>query len=494
MRFDDNPFTLSPGRVGALPAVRRPGWNAQRAVFAPVLLASACVQVLCHPFVRRWLLALMILDIPLQCGTHLGFRPDAALRGAIEGFDLSITSLALCGLYVGWIFTARTRNEKLQFSVHWPIAAYTVIVAASWWVATDGTLSLFQVFLLAQMLLFYIYVSGNVHSRQEIAWIVWFLLAGAAVESLLVLALAMTGHELAFLRIVGIKTSVYLPGPAGGFTRPGGTVGSPNYTSAYLGMLMTLAVCVWQTQALRRYRRLAILVVFLAAIALACTFSRGGWIGVALSLTILGVARWHRGGFSRKAAAASMAALVLAAAFLFVPNPISTRVMGDDEGSAHSRIPLMHLALRVIEANPLLGVGANNFGTVMNDYAGSEFRREWIYTVHNQFLLVCAETGIIGLMAYLWILLSVIRNGWRLWKIGDEVLSPLALGLTAAVIGLISHMLVDIFSARPITELVWLFAALLAVMEAIVQRERPDALGRSQTMTSRTDKRLTRTH
>jgi O-antigen ligase len=472
MLSDDYPLTLPPGRAGALQPIRRPPQNAQTVLFAPVLLASALIQVLCHPLVRRWLLAFMILDIPLECGTHLGFRPDAAVLGAIEGFDLSVTSLALGGLWIGWIFSARARNEKLRFSVHWPIVAYTLIVAASWFVATDGTLSLFQVFLLAQMLLFYIYVSSNVHSREEIAWIFWLLLAGAAVESLVVLAMAVTGDDFSFLRIFGMKTQIDLPGPTGGFTRPGGTVGSPNYTSAYLGMLMTLAVCVWQMQVLRRWRRLAIFVFFLAAMALACTFSRGGWIAVVLSLAILGGSRWHRGGLSRKTAAASVAGLVLAAAFLLVPNPISARALGDDEGSAHSRVPLMHLAFRVIEANPLLGVGANNFGAVMNDYAGSEFRHEWIYTVHNQFLLVCAETGIIGLVAYLWVLLSVIRNGWRLWKVGDEMFSPLALSMIAAVCGLMSHMFVDIFSGRAVVQLVWLFAALLAAMGAILARER----------------------
>jgi O-antigen ligase len=108
----------------------------------------------------------------------------------------------------------------------------------------------------------------------------------------------------------------------------------------------------------------------------------------------------------------------------------------------------------------------------MNDYAGSEFRHEWIYTVHNQFLLVCAETGVIGLMAYLWIMLNVIRRGWRLWKVGDELFSPLALGMLAALCGLMSHMFVDIFSGRAVVQMVWLFAALLTAMEAILARER----------------------
>lgn len=472
MRSGDNSFTLSPGRTDALSPARSLAWISDIVLFAPVMLATAFIQALCRPMVRRWLLAVMILDIPLQCGTHLAFRPDAALLGAIEGFDVSITLIALAGLWIGWIFSARAANEKIHICIHWPIVAYTIIATASWFAATDGTLALFQIFLLAQMLLFYIYVSSNVQFRKEIAGIVWLLLAGAAIESLLVLAMAMTGSDFAILRHVGIKTSMDTPGPGGGITRPGGSAGSPNYTSAYLGMMMTLAVCVWQTEALRRWRSLAAVVFLFGAAALACTFSRGGWIAVALSLAILGVARWKRSGLTRKTAAAFVAGLILAALFLFVPNPISARALGDDEGSAHSRIPLMHLAMRVIEANPLLGVGANNFGTVMNEYAGSEFRQEWIYTVHNQFLLVCAETGVFGLVAYLWILLSMIRQGWRVWKFGDELFSTLALCIVASVCGLMSHMLVDIFSGRAIVQLVWLFAALLTAMEGIVARER----------------------
>ena len=481
MPSDQYPFAISAGQAGTL-RPRRPAWSAQTLLIAPVLLASALIQVLCRPLVRRWLLAVMILDIPLECGTHLGFRPDAAVLGAIEGFDLSLTSLALAGLWVGWLFSARARNEKLQFSVHWPIVAYTLVAAASWFVATDGTLSLFQIFLLAQMLLFYVYVSSNVHFRREVAGIVWLLLIGAALESVLVIAMALTGYDFVVLRHIGIKAQMVLPGPKGGFTRPGGSVGSPNYTSAYFGILMTLAVCVWQSEALRRWRGLAMLVFILAAVALACTYSRGGWIAVVLSLAILGVSRWKQGGLSRKTAATCIAGLVLAAAFLFVPNPISARALGDDEGSAHSRIPLMHLAFRVIEANPVIGVGANNFGTVMNDYAGSEFRHEWIYTVHNQFLLVCAETGVIGLMAYLWIMLNVIRRGWRLWRVGDELFSPLALGMLAALCGLMSHMFVDIFSGRAVVQMVWLFAALLTAMEAILARERRTTIPGPQPM------------
>jgi O-antigen ligase len=131
----------------------------------------------------------------------------------------------------------------------------------------------------------------------------------------------------------------------------------------------------------------------------------------------------------------------------------------------------MHLAYRIISANPILGVGANNFAMVMGHYAGSEFRHEWIYTVHNQFLLVSSESGVIGLAAYLWIYFNLIGRGWRIWQTSDDMLAPFALGIVAGICGLLSHMLVDIFSDAPLIQLVWLFAALIGICELIGQRE-----------------------
>jgi O-antigen ligase len=472
MEYSTRPLTVPRTAIPAANAGTAPLRNVLQTFFwSPVLLLSAVVHLLCQPLTQKCLLGLMILDLPLEWGAHLDYRPDAELFGAIEGFDFSITTVALCGLYIGWFFTARTANRWPRISWTWPIAAYTLVVMASWFVASDPQLSQFEIFLLVEMLLFYIYVAGNIDSREEIVYILYLLLAGGILESLYMLTIAAAGHQFSFVRSLGIKTLIDLPRAAGDFTRQGGTVGSPNYTSAYLGMLISLALSVRQMRVPSRLRRLTIPALILAALALATTFSRGGWIGVVLSVAVLGGANWLRGGVSRGSAFTAAAAVSLVLLCLFIPNPVSRRLSEDDNGSAHSRVPLMHLAYRVIAANPVLGVGANNFAAVMNDYAGSEFRHEWIYTVHNEFLLVCSETGLIGLVAYLWIYFSVIRKGWRIWKTGDEMFAPLALGFVAAICGLLSHMFVDLFSGRAIFELVWLFAALIGIFELIQRRE-----------------------
>ncbi|MGC2161199.1 MAG: O-antigen ligase family protein [Silvibacterium sp.] len=449
-----------------------------RTIFwSPLLLLTAIVHVLCQPLTKRCLLAVAILDIPLQWGAHLEFRPALSALGTVGGYDVSITTLALFGLYIGWLFTECANNQSPRILWNWPIAAYTAVVAASILVASDPQLSLFYVFLLVQILLLYIYLAGNINSRSDIVFILALILAGGLFESIYMLGLAVMGGKLGLVpmpgtqtviySLLGLKTVIFLPAKDVPFYRQGGTTGGPNYTAAYLGILITLALCVRRMKVPAYLRRLTIPTIVLALLALAITFSRGGWIEIVLSVAILAGARSLRNGISRKAALSLVAATTLVVLCLYIPNPVSKRIFSDDNGSAESRVPLMHLADHMIVANPILGVGANNFAAVMNNYEGNVFRYAWIYTVHNQFLLVCSETGIIGLAAYLWIYFNILRRGWRLWNTGDELFAPLGLAIVAGICGLMSHMLMDIFSERALLQLLWVFAALIAACEMI---------------------------
>jgi O-antigen ligase len=103
----------------------------------------------------------------------------------------------------------------------------------------------------------------------------------------------------------------------------------------------------------------------------------------------------------------------------------------------------------------------------MDRYLTPEFRHGFLYAVHNKYLLIWAETGIGGLLAYLAFLFGALRKGWKCWKQNDGVLSILALGIVAAIIGHIVHMSADLFRIGPIQELLWLFAGLLAAIHRI---------------------------
>ena len=438
----------------------------------PALAMAGTVRVLCEPLVKRCLVGAIILDIPFQWGTHVAMRQGtAATLGAMDGFDISATTLALIGLYIGWLFTERAESRSIRVVWNWPIAIYTAAVVASLLVSTHLQLSLFEVYLMLEMLLLYLYFAANITSRKEVVGIVRLLLLGGIIEGVYVLVLAITGHEFAFVRAIGIKSVIYHPELPGEIARYGGTVGSPNDAAAYLAVVIALAFAARYLMSNRQLRRLTMPVLALGVGALVCTYSRGGWIELTLSVAILTGATWLKGGITPRRAFALSVLLCIIVAGLYIRNPVSDRFTANDNGSAYSRIPLMHLAENIIKANPVFGVGANNFAAVMNGYEGPEFRHAWIYTVHNQFLLVWSETGIVGLIAFLWIYGNLIFRGWRLWRTQDALFAPLGLTIVAALCGFMSHMLVDQFSGRPLIQTVWLLAAVIAACEVIQRKE-----------------------
>jgi putative inorganic carbon (HCO3(-)) transporter len=174
-----------------------------------------------------------------------------------------------------------------------------------------------------------------------------------------------------------------------------------------------------------------------------------------------------------KAPIALLAILLLS--YLPFQNAIKARLLTDDNGSAESRIPLMNLAFRIIADNPILGVGSNNFSAVMDGYLTSEFRQGFLYTVHNKYLLVWAEIGFAGLLAYLAFLFGTLRKGWACWKANDRLMSTLALGFTAAIVGNMVHQSVDIFHDRPVTQALWLVSGLIFAMHCML-RAQPTSL------------------
>lgn len=82
-------------------------------------------------------------------------------------------------------------------------------------------------------------------------------------------------------------------------------------------------------------------------------------------------------------------------------------------GTGGERLFLWRMALRIFAANPILGVGLNNFGihaprvATMEDILESNSRFEgpenlWGFSLHNAHLEVLVELGIVGMIVYLW--------------------------------------------------------------------------------------------
>jgi len=406
--------------------------------------------------VQRLLLGIIIIEIPIQLDVYLRYQEEAAALGAIGGVNLSLTTLCLAVLYALWLaelLAKKSTPRRPLVRLSLPLIAYLGAVMVSAIGARDTNLAGFQIFLLLQAFLLYLYVVHSVRSRQDILFVVTMLIIGLILQSLMMIGVRFVGHDISVGNISARIDS---------FSRVSGTFGSPNAAGSYLTLLLAPAMSVLLTRVRPGYKWLAALGFGLGSLALIFTLSRGSWIGFVVSISILCLLAWRRGWLSPTVPVI----VVILALILFLPlqEVISVRLFGDDAGAAQSRIPLMRLAFRMIHDNPVLGVGANNFSIMIQRYATAEFGSEWLYTVHNQYLLLWAETGIVGLVAFIWLLLAILHRGWQSWKSADRFLSPIALGFTAAILGHMAHMFVDFFIQRPQVQLLWLIAALITAI------------------------------
>ena len=434
-----------------------------------MLVFAACgfaIILLIVNDVRRLLLTLILFDIPFQLDIHLGFRDDIPSYGAIGGWSLSITSIALAALYLMWFMETwgnrrQQGQERHLFKNIWPLGLYLLFCLLSIPAAQDMQLAAFENFMLLQQFLLFIYLVATVKSREEVKYILLILFIGLVMEGTIVILMRGVGHTL---EIAGMKARVDKG------MRIGGTVGGPNTAGGYFGLLLIPALSMLVAKADKLHKWSGALGFCLGAMGIILTMSRGGWLAFLLSGTIFITISWLRGWISIRLPVAIFIVAVLLA--LLYQDVLLERLFGDDDGAAQARVPLMKLAFRIILANPISGVGINNFSLVMKDYINYDINGLWLYAVHNKFLLVWAEIGPAGLLAFLWYLMFSIRNGWRCWKSQDAFFAPVGLAIAAAIIGHMAHMNFDTFQNRALVQVLWISCALTAIMLNILQQDK----------------------
>lgn len=416
---------------------------------------------------RQLLLATIFIDLPLQWDFNIGYNDSAAQLGAYAGFNISLTTLALVGLYGMWLVDLlhgrRTTSTYTARSAI-PMVVFLTIIALSILVAGDRQLGADEMFLLLQLLLLYCYLVETLRTEAEFRFILTLIVAGLLLESVLIIMSGLGGHTLAALGVATHTTTSVVSTQA----RVTGTLGAANSAGIYLSGAIVIAATLLVGPFGRWAKRTAAVAIALALVALVLTFSRGGWLGLVVGLLILGVVGQRR-GFIRSR---TVVTVVGGAAIVLLPfaGLVVARLTGSDAGSAAARLPLIQLALHMIEAHPLAGVGANNFGLALPSYAASpDFAGVWLYTVHNKFLLIAAESGIFALAAFIWMLIAVARRSVGPIASAHPLLGPATLGLLAALAGQVVQMMVEPYNGRPSQQMLWTIAALITAAARITR-------------------------
>lgn len=442
--------------------------------FASAVLFPLAVSI---TGLRRFLLAIIVLDIPLRIGTHLFWSEELGASGAVGGLEVSITTIALLGLYLLWFIGYVSRREVepgISLYPALPLALYVAFETLSLYAARDPIVGLYEVILTAQMLFLFMYLINWIQTRNDITFVIRLLLIGLVLEAGIMIGLNISGQDV---EIPGLPGHTLVAGAAEGaeeFSRPSGTLASPNVAGSYLSVMLTAVIgLLLITRAHGLHKTTLWISLALGLVALLMTYSRGGWLALFGSTLLSCYLGWRFLPPRRKSIVIGAAAVLFVS--LLFDTPISRRLLQSDEGAAHSRIALNKLAITMIEDHALIGVGVNNFTLNLREYATHEFMGDWLYAVHNKYLLVWAEAGLGGLLAYLWFLSASLRRGWQCWKSRDPLYSPLALALGCGIFALIICDMFQSDRGRPLMQLLMFMAALIGTIHSWIT---PDCNGR----------------
>jgi len=237
----------------------------------------------------------------------------------------------------------------------------------------------------------------------------------------------------------------------GGAMGYAGVQGMGAYNAQYAWLLISLAG-VWKRLLIRL---LGLALALFAANCVIYTFSRGAYVALLTGWLFVGVVK------NRKLLLPLVVFAIIWTSV--VPNAVRERIfMTYDPNSAeldHAaavRVDLWSDAVNLFQENPLLGTGFHTYA-----YMGRVGTYE---DTHNIYLKILVETGVVGLLLFLWLLWRTFHAGFLLFRNAKEpFFSALGLGLAAwMVCSVTTNMFGDRWTYLQVNGYLWIIAGMAA--------------------------------
>ena len=395
--------------------------------------------------------------IPLRVGVQLTLL-DATLT-----LVLLVTALTLL----------RERRPVVASPLTGPLALFIGLSLVSFILGTSFAFSadLARYYLkLLNSLLFYFVVLQVVRGRGQLAMLACALVAAGALAAAIAVILYFLPRNTIVQILSGLRPLGYPSGPEVLRTIPDtetlraiGTSVDPNLLGGLL--MMSAALTIGQVLAPRAFLPRAVLLplAVVQVVALALTYSRAAWVGLAVAVLYLGTFRYRRAWV-----VAAIAALVL----VFVPqgNAVLTRFIeafGGRDPATALRLVEYRTATELIARYPWFGVG---FGSGPNV--------ELFLGVSSLYLLIAEEMGLIGLAVFLVTVALLLGDSLRgVAGLREPQNQGLALSLQACFAAALASGLFDHYFFRfpHSLALFWFYAALLWLASRLPETAQADA-------------------
>jgi putative inorganic carbon (HCO3(-)) transporter len=219
---------------------------------------------------------------------------------------------------------------------------------------------------------------------------------------------------MAMVSVFGIININYI----GDGYRAASFFGNPNPLAGYanliilvsFGMLMT-NVCLWERITLGIFTVLSIIIWVL-------TFSRAGWLSLIMTMILL----FFLTKVNKKRVVLLLVVFLAISAILLLSSNINrsefmkTTTLNAAKGSLGARALGYPIGLNMVKDDLILGIGIGNYPLLIKKYTKvyelTHYRQVYEFTrhhLHSLYLQVFVETGFMGLFAFVFWLVSIVK-------------------------------------------------------------------------------------
>lgn len=383
---------------------------------------------------HQWGLFLLILLRP--CLDIFTNDPLFTVSGLTVNFSALVAALTL--IFTAAVFLKNFDRLK-KIPLVWPIISFLGIALILSFISESPKTSLIEWLRLLSIFslysLSYLLISG----RRDLVRLINAIIISAFIPAALALYQFFSRQGMS-LPLEGIYNRIY------------GTFAHPNLFAYYLLIPIALALFLFLAGNRKNVLNLFFAAAGLVLIAtLALTYTRGAWFAFIIIVLVLGIFRY------RLFLAGALLAFFLA--FLFI-GPINARVnnllSSSPYNSVNWRISLWEDSFGYFQEKPLTGYGTGMSKEIILKKRGPE---RGSADPHNDYLKIALENGVPGLIAYFWLILTLL---FSLFKTYFSSNSPKEKVLILTVLGIALSFYIMSFADNVLrnTALMWAFWAL----------------------------------
>ncbi len=388
----------------------------------------------------KYLIALIALALP----TYL-------IRFDIGGIPTTLLEVLIYAIFlIGLWKLAYCQWLKVRQTFWLPIGLLLIALIISTIIAPDKLAAAGQVraYFIDPLLVFWLMVCYL--EAKDFSWVFLGLAGSGLFVSVHTIVLKILGEVTSDGRVIGIF----------GY--------SPNYVALFLAPIAVM-VFAYGINFTKKNIKLAVISYLLSAISIVAIYfsgSRGGLLAVVGGIIFYLILKYW--GIIRKKMLYKLGVLLLitlaifGTAWFFKPNFQASG--GRVTSSNNLRWQIWGVSFELGAKHPLFGVGLANFQPAFSDFTKNrgnfpEYITPQALSPHNIFLMFWLTGGILGLVAFIWLLVIFYQTGFK------NLSKPWTLILLAAMTTIILQGLVDTpYFKNDLSIMFWLILGLMLLL------------------------------